>query len=135
MTLNSVNPPEPATTRGPEPIQVLFVLLPDTLLLDWAGPAEAFRLANQALARHGQPPAFALRFVGPQSEARSSVGAQIAAVEPLPNTLYGATWLQFERPLSCAPRFVARQNAKQTQAAGRGGRGSGWPGEIGRAHV
>ena len=30
-------------------IDVVFLVLPDTLLLDLAGPAEAFRLANQAL--------------------------------------------------------------------------------------
>lgn len=69
------------------------MLLPDTLLLDWAGPAEAFRIANQSLARLGQPAAFRLRFVGPQSEARSSVGAQIAQVEPLPRLLAAPTWL------------------------------------------
>ena len=34
-------------------IDVVFLVLPDTLLLDIAGPAEAFRLANQALRRRG----------------------------------------------------------------------------------
>jgi transcriptional regulator GlxA family with amidase domain len=74
-------------------IEVLFVLLPDTLLLDWAGPAEAFRIANQSLARLGRPAAFKLRFVGPQSDVRSSVGSQIAQVELLPALLAAATWL------------------------------------------
>jgi transcriptional regulator GlxA family with amidase domain len=72
---------------------VLFVLLPDTLILDWAGPAEAFRIANQSLARFGKPAAFKLRFVGPHSDVRSSVGAQIAQVEPLPPLLTAPTWL------------------------------------------
>jgi transcriptional regulator GlxA family with amidase domain len=72
---------------------VLFVLLPDTLILDWAGPAEAFRIANQSLARLGKPAAFKLRFVGPQSDVRSSVGAHIAQVEPLPQLLAAPTWL------------------------------------------
>ncbi len=74
-------------------IEVLFVLLPDTLILDWAGPAEAFRIANQSLLRQGKPAAFKLRFVGLQSETRSSVGAQIAQIEPLPTLLATPTWL------------------------------------------
>jgi transcriptional regulator GlxA family with amidase domain len=78
---------------APGAIEVLFVLLPDTLLLDWAGPAEAFRIANQSLARLGKPAAFKLRFVGSQSDVRSSVGAQIAQVEPLPTLLAAPTWL------------------------------------------
>ncbi len=83
----------PALPVSTSAIEVLFVLLPDTLLLDWAGPAEAFRIANQSLARLGKPAAFKLRFVGPQSETRSSVGAQIAQVEPLPALLAEPTWL------------------------------------------
>jgi transcriptional regulator GlxA family with amidase domain len=86
----------PAALRqptAPAATEVLFVLLPDTLLLDWAGPAEAFRLANQSLVRLGKPAAFKLRFVGPQSETRSSVGAHIARVEPLPAQLTAPTWL------------------------------------------
>ena len=55
-------------------IDVLFLVLPDTLLLDLAGPAEAFRLANQQLARRGQAPRFKLRYVGPEPSASSSVG-------------------------------------------------------------
>ncbi len=38
------------------PIHVCFVLLPGSLILDWAGPAEAFRIANQLLAASGEPP-------------------------------------------------------------------------------
>jgi transcriptional regulator GlxA family with amidase domain len=75
------------------PVEVLFVLLPDTLTLDWAGPAEAFRIANQSLLRLGKPAAFKLRFVGPQNQARSSVGAHIAQIEPLPALLTTPTWL------------------------------------------
>jgi transcriptional regulator GlxA family with amidase domain len=83
----------PSAPAAPVVIELLFVLLPDTLILDWAGPAEAFRIANQALARIGKPAAFTLRFVGPQSAVRSSVGAQIAQVEPLPALLNAPTWL------------------------------------------
>lgn len=66
---------------------VCFVVLPGTLLLDLAGMAEAFRLANQRRALRGQAPLYRLRFVGPQAQAASSVGALLAALEPLPATL------------------------------------------------
>ena len=74
-------------------IDVLFLVLPDTLLLDIAGPAEAFRLANQALRRRGQPDAFHLRYAGPQAQAGSSVGLLLAGLEPLPTGFAGQTWV------------------------------------------
>lgn len=67
--------------------EVLFVVLPDTLLLDLAGPAETLRLANQALQRGGAAPAFRLRFVAPQERLPSSVGLDLAGLEPLPAVL------------------------------------------------
>jgi transcriptional regulator GlxA family with amidase domain len=63
---------------------VLFVMLPGTLLLDMAGPAEAFRLANQRLLQRGQRSAYRLRFVGPQAQAGTSVGVALAGIEALP---------------------------------------------------
>jgi transcriptional regulator GlxA family with amidase domain len=81
-------PPDPPTAT-----EVLFLLLPHSLVLDWAGPAEAFRLANQALARSGRPPAFRLRFVGPQIDALGSVGIHVSHLEPLPSTLTAPSWV------------------------------------------
>jgi transcriptional regulator GlxA family with amidase domain len=75
------------------PIQVAFVLMPDSLALDWAGPAEALRIANQCRQAQGLPPAFALRFIGPLSEAPSSVGLRLSGIEPLPEALPEPTWL------------------------------------------
>lgn len=66
------------------PIRVLFVLLPDSLILDWAGPAEALRIANQQLWADGQPARFQLEFVGPSPITRSSVGAMLQDLAPLP---------------------------------------------------
>ena len=66
------------------PVDVHFVLLDDSLILDWAGPAEALRIANQCLAARGLPAAFTLHFTGPLTQTRSSVGARIAGIEPLP---------------------------------------------------
>lgn len=76
-----------------DPVDVLFVVLPDTLLLDLAGPAEAFRLANQYLRRRGRPEPFRLRYVGPQTEVRTSVGAHLAGIEPLPQELPAQAWV------------------------------------------
>ena len=74
-------------------IDVLFVVPPRTLLLDVAGPAEAFRLANQQLVRAGSAARFRLRYCGPQALTDSSVGLQVAGLEPLPPTLDRPTWL------------------------------------------
>jgi transcriptional regulator GlxA family with amidase domain len=74
-------------------IDLLFVMLPGTLLLDLAGPAEAFRLANRHAQQRGQAPAFRLRFVGPQPEADSSVGALLSGLEALPDRLDAPSWV------------------------------------------
>lgn len=91
--------PRPATRReapgttGGRPVEVLFLVLPDTLLLDLAGPAEAFRLANQQRERRGLPPAFRLRYIGLQAVEDSSVGLHLAGLEPLPAQLPGEAWV------------------------------------------
>ncbi len=66
-------------------INVYFVLLPDSLILDWAGPAEALRMANQALVTQGQSPRFTLHFVSPLPSAPSSVGVALGGMQPLPD--------------------------------------------------
>lgn len=80
-------------TAAITPIQVLFALLPDSLALDWAGPAEALRIANQGLLAQGQPERFVLRFVGPASDAVSSVGLRLAGLEALPDRLTEPSWV------------------------------------------
>lgn len=74
-------------------VEVLFVVLPDSLLLDIGGPAEAFRLANAQLAARGQPPAYRLLFVGPNASTPSSVGLTLANIEPLPAQLASPSWI------------------------------------------
>ena len=76
-----------------EAIDVLFVILPDTLLLDWAGPAEALRMANDAHRSQRRPVPFNLRFVGPRTNARSSVDAMIGNLGPLPRELPRRAWI------------------------------------------
>ena len=77
----------------PAPIHVLFVLLPGSLILDWAGPAEALRIANQALMAQGLAPRFVLQFVSPQPESVSSVGVRLAGLAPLPAVLPTPAWV------------------------------------------
>src|ERR1700733_3521634 len=74
-------------------IDVLFVIVPHSLLLDIAGPAEAFRLANLLRAARGLPPRFRLRFAGPASAVPTSVGLALAELEPLPPRLAAPTWV------------------------------------------
>jgi transcriptional regulator GlxA family with amidase domain len=75
------------------PIDLLFVIAPHSLLLDIAGPAEAFRLANLRRTDKRQSPHFRLRFAGPAATALTSVGLPIAQLEPLPKTLRSPTWV------------------------------------------
>lgn len=74
-------------------VDIAIAVPPRTLLLDVAGPAEAFRLADVHLAAQGRPERFRLRFVGPQAQAASSVGLQVANLEPLPTRFDAPTWL------------------------------------------
>jgi transcriptional regulator GlxA family with amidase domain len=62
---------------------VYFVLLPQTLLLDVAGPAEALRMAN----RYQKEVRFDVRFVGPCAEASTSIGLHLTRLAPLPGSL------------------------------------------------
>jgi transcriptional regulator GlxA family with amidase domain len=66
-------------------VNVYFVLLPGSLILDWAGPAEALRIANQVLVSKNLVPRFALHFVSPLPNAPSSVGAMLSGLQVLPD--------------------------------------------------
>lgn len=63
---------------------VLFVLLPNTLMLDLAGPAEVLRIAAQ-LDDGG--PGFGLHYVGPHAQVATSIGLPLAGIAPLPQVL------------------------------------------------
>jgi transcriptional regulator GlxA family with amidase domain len=83
----------PTMTAAVATIDVLFVISPNSLLLDIAGPAEAFRLANLHRARRGEGPRFHLRFVSQAPKAVTSVGLPLADLEPLPSKLSSPTWV------------------------------------------
>lgn len=84
--MDAASPPSnTCLISNPSPaIRVLFVLLPHSLTLDWAGPAEVLRSANSVLRGMGQPPRFELGFVGPLAEPVTSVGVCLSGVLPLP---------------------------------------------------
>ncbi|RZL31640.1 MAG: helix-turn-helix domain-containing protein [Rubrivivax sp.] len=76
------------------PKQVLFVLQDDSLVLDWAGPAEALRITSQQIAMLRLPAApFELRFAAARPEATGSVGVRLQALEPLPDALPNGSWV------------------------------------------
>ena len=62
--------------------RVCFALLPETVLLDVAGPAEAFRVANRLV-----PGSYALEFVAPSRRIRTGVGLTLGELKPLPARL------------------------------------------------
>lgn len=64
-------------------IPVHFVLPRGIVLLDVAGPAEAFRVANKLC-----PDAFTQHFCGPSTEIESGIpGLHLARIQPLPDKL------------------------------------------------
>ncbi|CAM2787024.1 MULTISPECIES: GlxA family transcriptional regulator [Pseudomonas] len=72
-------------------VPVLFVLLPNVLMLDLAGPAEVLRLAAQA-----EDPAaidFDLQYVSPVQSLQTSIGLPLTGLAPLPPTLAPGTWV------------------------------------------
>jgi transcriptional regulator GlxA family with amidase domain len=62
--------------------EVVFVLLPGVVLLDVAGPADAFRNAESRT-----PGSYRLRFVAPLASLPAAVGLTLSALEPLPERL------------------------------------------------
>ncbi len=75
------------------PIDVLFVIVRHSLLLDIAGPAEAFRLANLHREARGLPSRFHLCFAGPAATLSTSVGLALDGLVPLPEQLREPTWV------------------------------------------
>lgn len=62
---------------------VYFLLLPDTLLIDLAGPADALLFAN----RYQDDIRFELKFISPANSVSCSLGLQLSPLLALPDTL------------------------------------------------
>lgn len=112
----------------PPLIDLLFVVAPHCLLLDVAGPAEAFQLANLHRQRRGLPPRFRLRFTSVAASVPTSVGLTLAELEPLPESLPLPTWVvlagqpsaQLERTtpaINATAEWLARLLARPLAAA------------------
>lgn len=61
---------------------IYFVVLPQLVLLDLAGPAEAFRLAEQKI-----PHSYRLHFCAPLRALQTAIGLQLSSLDPLPAEL------------------------------------------------
>ncbi len=107
--------PHTETSAAPAVIELLFVVAPHTMLLDLAGAAEAFRLANEHRARRGLAPRFAMRFAGPQAQPMTSVGLVLANMEPLPHELPTPTWVVLAgQPTAMVPLAEAANRSIET---------------------
>ena len=62
--------------------EVVFALLSRVILLDLAGPADAFRNANTKV-----PDSYRLRFVAPTPKLDAAIGLELGNLEPLPSQL------------------------------------------------
>ena len=106
--------------NAPSPlIDLLFVITPHSLLLDIAGPAEAFRLANLHRVRHGLAPCFHLRFASHAPKALTSVGLPLADLESLPQSLSSPTWVVLVGQPSARANEVTPESAATAQWLGR----------------
>jgi transcriptional regulator GlxA family with amidase domain len=86
---------------------VFFVILPDVVLLDVAGAAEAFRIAEQQ-----RPGSYALAFVSPSRSARSGVGLMLHKLEPLPKRLPSGSLIVVTGIVGSSVRFDTPEMAR-----------------------
>lgn len=93
----AADPARPASARDPgetlraapaSPRDVVFLLMPNLVFLDLAGPVDAFRNANIRV-----PGTYRLRFAAPQSSVPLAGGLLFSGCEPLPARLSPGTVL------------------------------------------
>ena len=70
-------------------IDIYFVLVPHTLLLDLSGPAEVFAMANRCrpLDQAGRQLHFRLHYVSASAQIETSIGLPLQGLAPLPQDL------------------------------------------------
>ena len=72
------------------PTQIIyFLILPDLLMVDLAGPADAFLFANRRSGQH----LFELRYISPVQDPTTSLGLTLHAIAPLPETIEDDAWI------------------------------------------
>jgi transcriptional regulator GlxA family with amidase domain len=94
-------------------IPVLFVLLPNALMLDLAGPAEVLRLASQ-IEDEGAVQ-FDLQYVSPVAALQTSISLPLTGLAPLPETLLPGTLVVLVG--STSKVTAARQGEFETASA------------------
>ena len=102
-------------------IDLLFVIAPHSLLLDIAGPAEAFRLANLHRHARGSRRAFGSASRARWRRYRPRSGSRLADLEPLPERLSrrpGWCWSASRAP-SSAGHAGDRRHGAVAQASAR----------------
>src|SRR5215813_316431 len=87
-TLRRQNEPASDSDRARR-IPVFVVVPPRLLLLDIAGPLEVLRQANRVQSSVR----FEVRYIGPASSLRTSIGITLTAIEPLPQELPPQSWV------------------------------------------
>jgi transcriptional regulator GlxA family with amidase domain len=90
---DSARRPARVARAAPATVDVVFVLPRGSLILDWAGPAETFRIAGLEADEPPGAPRFRLRFAAPSPTSPTSVGALLAGLEPLPPALAAPAWV------------------------------------------
>jgi transcriptional regulator GlxA family with amidase domain len=104
----------PPDTRALAATTVLVVVTPGVLLLDLAGVAEPFRVANAWSTARGDVEPFALRVVGARREVVTSLPIKLGGVERLPARLPPASWVVLAGTSSAAAPDSAYGNDRAT---------------------
>ena len=89
---------------------VLFAIPPEVVLLDVAGAADAFRMANLVAAD-----SYALQFVATSPQMRSCVGLQLHRLQPLPTTVPDGSIVVLAGVSSVSLRLESKPMVELTQ--------------------
>ncbi len=80
--------------------RVLFVLLPDVVLLDVVGPAEAFRIAERMA-----PGSFTLEYAAPTRSIEAGIGLQVGRLRALPRRVDAQTLVVLAGVVGSVPKM------------------------------
>jgi transcriptional regulator GlxA family with amidase domain len=93
-------------------IPVYVVVYDGVLLLDLVGISEPLRLANQWARSQGRALPFELRFIGPAPRAETSLGLELAGLQPLSARLPRESWLIVPGAADVRRRYAGREAAR-----------------------
>lgn len=82
--------------------ELLFVLLPEVVLLDVAGPAEAFRIAEKIA-----PGNFTLSYAAPAGSVQAGIGLHIGRLRRLPKRVDAKTWVVLAGVVGSVPKMAS----------------------------